>query len=382
MKNPAFIFVLILIGTFLPDAKNRQSTEIKGQLNGIKSDSLLVGSYRLGQDDPIVDTIPMKNGRFIFNISDSILREIHIFAKPAVGEELKNTNLKFILIPGKHIEITGSLENYTLKGDSFYEDYSRFAKTCHPYVHKIDSVSVMCDELKEKIGTDGITSDSIRKVYAPVTAWENKIIRLKKDFILKNPDNDLSMFLLYELPLDAATEYIDSLSEHVKAGAMAPLYQSLEESIDRKKAREKATSELIPGVKAPDFTLKDIQGNNFCLSSLKGQYVVLDFWGSWCGWCIKGFPEMKKIYEKYKGRIEFVSIDCNDTEQAWKKAVESHQLPWINVRNNDTKADATLMYGINGYPTKIIIDPEGKINRFFIGESPEFYNYIESLMKK
>ncbi len=381
MKNPAFIFVLALMATFLPGAKNRYTTEISGQLNGVESDSLLVGSYRLGQDDPIVDTVPMKNGSFSFNITDSLLREVQIFAKPATGDELKNTNLKFMLIPGKHIEITGSLENYTLKGDRFYEDYSQFFKICRPYIHKIDSVSVICDELKERTGSDGITADSIRKVYAPVTAWENEIIRLKKDFILKNPDNDLSMYLLSELPLDTAAEYIDSLSERVKGGVMAPLNQSLKEFIDRNKAREKALEELTPGAKAPDFTLKDIDGNNFCLSSLRGKYVTLDFWGSWCGWCIKGFPEMKKIYEKYKGRVEFVGIDCNDTEQAWKKAVERHKLPWINVRNNDTGADVTLMYGINGYPTKIVIDPEGKISRFFIGESPEFYNYIESLMK-
>ena len=90
---------------------------------------------------------------------------------------------------------------------------------------------------------------------------------------------------------------------------------------------------MKPGNLAPEFTLKDLDGKNFDLSSLRGKYVVLDFWGSWCGWCIKGIPEMKKAYEKYKGKIEFVGIDCNDTEDKWKKAVAEHQLPWINVRN-------------------------------------------------
>lgn len=66
---------------------------------------------------------------------------------------------------------------------------------------------------------------------------------------------------------------------------------------------------------APDFTLKDIQGNDFSLSSAKGKYVILDFWGSWCGWCIKGLPDMKKAYRKYKHKVVFVGIDCNDTEE-------------------------------------------------------------------
>ena len=54
---------------------------------------------------------------------------------------------------------------------------------------------------------------------------------------------------------------------------------------------------------APDFTLNDIDGNPLSLSSLRGKYVVLDFWGSWCVWCIKGMPEMKKYYAKYKDKL-------------------------------------------------------------------------------
>ena len=149
---------------------------------------------------------------------------------------------------------------------------------------------------------------------------------------------------------------------------------------EKEDSRNKAQEAMSPGAMAPDFTVKDLDGKDFTLSSLKGKYVVLDFWGSWCGWCIKGIPEMKKYYNKYKDKIEFVGIDCNDTEEAWKKAVEEHQLPWINVRNNGDP-DVSIMYGISGYPTKFIIDPEGKINKRVIGEDPEFYTYLDSLMK-
>lgn len=58
---------------------------------------------------------------------------------------------------------------------------------------------------------------------------------------------------------------------------------------------------MKPGNLAPEFTLKDLDGKNFDLSSLRGKYVVLDFWGSWCGWCIKGIPEMKR-HMKIQGK--------------------------------------------------------------------------------
>lgn len=78
---------------------------------------------------------------------------------------------------------------------------------------------------------------------------------------------------------------------------------------------------------APDFELPDLQGNPLKLSSLRGKYVVLDFWGSWCIWCIRGIPGMKEAYSKYKDKMEILGVDCQDTEEKWKAAVEEHQLP-------------------------------------------------------
>ena len=137
----------------------------------------------------------------------------------------------------------------------------------------------------------------------------------------------------------------------------------------------------MEGSQAPDFTLKDLKGNDLALSSLRGKYVVLDFWGSWCGWCIKGIPDMKKYYDKYKDRMEILGIDCRDTEQKWRDAVEKHQLPWLHVRNAG-EPDVSVMYGIQGYPAKIVVDPEGKIAKIVIGEDPAFYEYLDGLFAK
>ena len=137
---------------------------------------------------------------------------------------------------------------------------------------------------------------------------------------------------------------------------------------------------LQTGVDAPDFTLNDLHGKPLALSSLRGKYVVLDFWGSWCAWCIKGFPEMKKAYAKYKDKMEIVGIACRDTEKRWKAAVEKHQLPWLNVLN-EGDVDVSALYAVEGYPTKVVISPEGKILKVVVGESPEFYTYLEELFK-
>ena len=149
---------------------------------------------------------------------------------------------------------------------------------------------------------------------------------------------------------------------------------------NKSKAQTEAVKEESDEMMAPDFTLTDIYGMPLTLSDFRGKYVVLDFWGSWCPWCIKGIPKMKEYYQKYNGKFEIIGIDCNETQEKWKAAVATYNMPWkhvFNPRSSRLVAD----YGIQGYPTKIIIDPKGRVDRVVVGEDPAFYNYLDELFK-
>jgi thiol-disulfide isomerase/thioredoxin len=146
-------------------------------------------------------------------------------------------------------------------------------------------------------------------------------------------------------------------------------------------SQEAVDNSLTSENEAPDFTLNDLNGKPLTLSSLRGKYVILDFWGSWCGWCIKGIPQMKEYYQKYAGKFEILGIDCNDPEEKWKAAVEKYELPWLHVYN--TRDSKVLeQYEIQGFPTKIIVGPDGKIVKTIIGEDPAFYTLLDQLFGK
>lgn len=134
------------------------------------------------------------------------------------------------------------------------------------------------------------------------------------------------------------------------------------------------------GSKAPDFTLPDLNGQNLSLSSLHGKYVVLDFWATWCVWCIKGFPKMKEYYEKYQDKLEIVGMNCSDPKSKWKECVSENELPWPQVR---IPKDSQLYddYVMNGLPTKVIVDPKGKVVTMYLGEDDEFYKILDGLLK-
>ncbi|MBR0291435.1 MAG: TlpA family protein disulfide reductase, partial [Bacteroidales bacterium] len=88
----------------------------------------------------------------------------------------------------------------------------------------------------------------------------------------------------------------------------------------------------------------------------------------------------KEAYAKYKGKVEFVGIACRDTEEKWKAATAKYELPWISVLNPSDN-DLVKAYDVQGFPTKVVIDPKGKIAKVFLGEDPSFYTYLESVLK-
>ena len=115
-----------------------------------------------------------------------------------------------------------------------------------------------------------------------------------------------------------------------------------------------------------DFTQSDIDGFPFTLSSLKGKYVLLDFWASWCIPCRKENPKLKLLYEQYKEKgLEVIGVSLDTNEEKWKEAVEKDDLPWIHIsdlKGFNNEISSTL--GIRSIPTTILIDPEGKIVDF------------------
>ena len=137
------------------------------------------------------------------------------------------------------------------------------------------------------------------------------------------------------------------------------------------------------GKPSPDFTLPDIDGNMFTLSEYPdNKYLVLDFWGSWCHFCIAEFPEMKRYYEKYHSRVEFIGIDIDDSVLRWKQTVKKHELPWLQLRDDQLvpKKSPRYLFGIYLFPTTIILAPDKTVLYLFKGEGPELYETLDELL--
>jgi thiol-disulfide isomerase/thioredoxin len=124
----------------------------------------------------------------------------------------------------------------------------------------------------------------------------------------------------------------------------------------------------ITGEKAIEINSQLPDGTPFALSNLKGNYVLLDFWGSWCGPCRSSHPELVSLYNRFKGQtfkdakgFEIVSIALEQSKKNWENAIQADQLNWPYHLMEQTSFDSPIAkaYSVKQIPTKFLINPEG-----------------------
>jgi len=177
--------------------------------------------------------------------------------------------------------------------------------------------------------------------------------------IRENKDNIIPAWYLYlihsELTPEEEQEFMREDAPYARHPAMERPWRSY---WGKQKQRGNIGNAFI------DFEAEAPDGTKHHLSEYagKGQYVLIDFWASWCGPCIGSFPMMKQLHEAYKDRgLHIVGVSCDKDREAWLKALDKHRLPWTALLSPSAKGDACSLYGVSGIPTVILIAPDGKI---------------------
>ena len=129
--------------------------------------------------------------------------------------------------------------------------------------------------------------------------------------------------------------------------------------------KQKAAAKKMEGVASPTFDYENHKGGKTKLEDLRGKYVYIDVWATWCGPCRAEIPHLKKVEEKYHGKnIEFVSIsvDTDKDHEKWQKFVVDKELGGIQLfADKNWNSDFIKAFGINAIPRFLLIGPDGKV---------------------
>jgi len=200
----------------------------------------------------------------------------------------------------------------------------------------------------------GVGMDSIRTALSDIDA---EIMSLYSTAIEENKDNIFGAFI-FAITIDKynSIEALDSAAATIK-------YAEKFSDVNNKRKTIKSLEATKEGAMFTDFDGKNIDGTPAKLSDYvgKGQYVLADFWASWCGPCRGEIPNLKELQKKFGGKkFTVLGINVWDQEAEFKKALESEGINYPQLYASHSK-EATTLYGIQGIPQIILFDPDGTI---------------------
>jgi peroxiredoxin len=199
----------------------------------------------------------------------------------------------------------------------------------------------------------------IAQIEAEYQAAEQDVVKKVKAMLPEMGTSMVALFALNFINIDSDFATYDEVAQRfAKENPNSPHAKSLIGRVARIKG-------VMVGSKAPDITLSDTTGKTVPLSSLRGKYVLIDFWASWCGPCRAENPNVVRMYNKFKDKgfaIYSVSLDRPGDREKWVRAIRNDNLTWTHV--SDLKfwqSEAAQQYGVQAIPATFLLDKDGTI---------------------
>lgn len=315
--------------------------EIEGKILGKEKGTLWLIEFDARAGDQ--NLIPFENGEFLYKGEENEPIFYYLVYYDTITYMLGRPS-RIIVGPGKtEIEIQfndNDIEIRFINPDEMNRLLQKFID-CNKFYN--DSIS----EIPEQVEATQLLSQQVDSMY---------------NLSIANANNILSLYILYL--------YYDAFSDFQISNAILEMDSTYKTSKYFKIVNSKffGKSFNYVGDVASDFTLKDRTGTNITLSEVvkQNKYVLLEFWGSWCGPCIKKARTLIPIYKKYKSKgFEIFGVALETKRERWIQAVDREGYKWINVieleNDKSQKYFITKLYNVEGYPFNILLDRDMKI---------------------
>lgn len=258
-----------------------------------------------------------------------------------------------IYLENAPIKVSGQakdLKNMKVEGSTAHADFEVFRNRFNPLVGELQATMAKAERSQDAAEQANLSRrfDSLKTVVNTEVG----------NYISARPASYVSPFLLF-----ITSQILED------PAVMEQRYSQLAEPVRNSKIGKSLATYIADskigavGTEAPDFTQNDVAGNPIKLSSLRGKYVLVDFWASWCKPCRMENPNVVAAFQKYSPKnFTVLGVSLDREKDAWVKAIEKDGLTWTQV--SDLKFwnnEAAAIYKVQAIPQNFLVDPNGKI---------------------
>jgi thiol-disulfide isomerase/thioredoxin len=348
------IMIIILLLTPIVLMAQKGLFTLKGQIGKVNAPAKIYLSYRIGNLN-VVDSATLQNGTFELkgSITAPKMATLSLNYTGSGKSDAITQSLPVYLESGVIlISSPDSLSHIVIKGSKLNADNDKLKLALKPIDEKSAAIRAALSAIQKEKEKDTAVIALMTKKYR---ALRSEGILAYANFIKANPDSYVGLIILLQYgKMYFNTEELENNYNLLSA--------RLKNTDDGKKLMENITivKNSSVGKYIQNFVLPDPKGKDLSFSSLKGKYILLDFWASWCHPCRQSFPHMLEMYNKFQGQnFDIYSISIDKSKDAWLNAVEEDHTPWL--QSLDTKDIAETGFAVLGVPTYFLIDPNGKI---------------------
>lgn len=360
------IAVLIIIAAIFGACKNNNGTNefvVKGQIKNAVNQKIYLEELFFADKVPeVIDTGNIANGSF--EVTGTSLTE------GLYRMRLEKDKGSFIFINDQNnIAFTADVQAVSFKDVNFNTPINQrlkiFVATADDQIVALNNQSTNIKQYQVK--TDSIYKAMLSKYDATAIAYHKYII----NYIDTCSNATLVMFALgytREIEPSKIEKTVQGLPKrfpnNTVVASLVKEFNSMMEKAKQPTTETASTNTAVAiGSQAPELNMPDVNGNMFALSQLKGKYVLIDFWASWCSPCRAENPNVVKAYATFKDKnFTVLGVSLDKDKNAWLTAIKADNLTWPQI--SDLKwwnSAATSLYGLTSIPFNVLVDTQGKI---------------------
>jgi thioredoxin-related protein len=325
-----------------------QQYSITGKITGFKDNTKFY--LRDLDSDSDIDSAVIKNNYFVLKGS---------FGQSPKSLRLYSDNYYCSLLIGNdNVIVKGDTSDFPwdikISGSRIQDARNALDNIVRPYNKRRDSLYAISSKLMQLQG-DSIENVQ-KKIWSEIYKIDSTTTLKKKNFISKNRNSFAALQELFWLKYSFSKDSISAIYN-----SLNPFYK--ESSYGQRIARYLRVGDILKqGDSFWDFEAQDQQGNQHKLSDFKGKYILLDFSTTDCGPCVLAVKELKLLSEQLKDQLTIISFSGDANKETWMRGIKRDKPFWPSLWDGKGYYGETIIkYGVQGYPTFHLIDPQGKI---------------------